>query len=196
VSRLATVVGALSAIVTLIDFLAARSSLWHWVERQIKHGDDGWLISPTLNLLFIAGLVGFVWLLTDTSLNDPETRKRLFQIRTHLVLLALAAWFFCGPSIGDTGGDSASLPSSAQPDLVGRPHATPHGGQPTGVTVSRGAQPFPVGPTVSQGRTSQFTWNNTSRQPSRGRIWRPGDGLRAIGRFLEESSDPAHLPGG
>ncbi|HVX10552.1 MAG TPA: hypothetical protein VHC22_05190 [Pirellulales bacterium] len=198
-SRLATVVGALSAIVSLIDFLVARSFLSHWVQRQIKHGDDGWQISPTLNFVFIVGLVGLVWLLTDTAVNDAEARKRLHRVRTHVVLVALVVWFFFGPSIGETDTDRAPRTAQSDSGPEGNHHAAaivpPQSGQLTGATGVPGRQPLSAGPTASQGHTSQFTWNQSARQPPRGGSWRPGDGLRAMARFLEDSSEPARVPG-
>ena len=59
-SRLATVVGALSAIVTLADYLAAKSFLSAWLHEQIRRDNEGWRISPTLNVLLMAVMVGAV----------------------------------------------------------------------------------------------------------------------------------------
>jgi hypothetical protein len=180
VSRLATVVGALSAIVTLVDYLVARSFLSHWLQRQIGRDDNGWRISPTLNLVFIVGLVGLVWLATESSVADAEARKRLFRLRTHLVLGGLAAWFFFGPSIGNIDLPAVSPPGIV-PETAG---AAPPVGQLTSIGVNhlQSSQSHP-----SHGHTSQFTWNRPVGKPPAA-AWKPGDGLRAVAHLLEDAT--------
>ncbi|HET6878844.1 MAG TPA: hypothetical protein VFI31_01665, partial [Pirellulales bacterium] len=143
----------------------------------IGRDDDGWRISPTLNLFFIAGLVGLVWLATDSSVGDPEARKRLFRLRTNLVLAGLAMWFFFGPSIGDVGLPDASPPATVQ----GTPASVPPNGHPT---LPVGQQP-PSSP--SHGHTSQFTWGRPAAPRPEG-TWKPGDGLRAMAQMLEDAT--------
>jgi hypothetical protein len=187
VSRLATIVGALSAIVSLVDYLVARSFLSHWLQRQIHHGADGWKVSPTLNLLAIVGMVGLVWLATEATVSDPDARKRLFRLRANLVLGSLAAWFFFGPSIGEieivrsSNPDSEHVASSAPP---------PTGQGDVAMTAQTNAVP---GQPAAHGHTSQFTWNRTP-QPPGSVAWKPGDGLRAMARMLEEASGPSRTP--
>ena len=184
-SRLATVVGALSAIVTLADFLAARSFLSIWLHQQIRRGPDGWQISPTLNLLFMAALVGVVWLLTDSPVNDPAARKRLWSRRANIVLVALAAWFLLGPSVGAIEEPAVSHASAAGMDR------SPLSAAPVSQATAPGRfQPSPsVAPSLEHGHTSQFTWQRAPRS-SPPLAWRPGDGLRAMAQLLEDVTAP------
>jgi hypothetical protein len=181
-------VGALSAIVSLVDYLVARSFLSHWLQRQINHDADGWKISPTLNLLVIAGLVGLVWMATESALSDPEARKRLFRVRANLVLGSLAAWFFFGPSIGDIEMVGPSPPVTAHQSGS----AVPPAGQNTAAVSGQSGSPPPASP-VAQGHTSQFTWNRAG-QPPGGAPWKPGDGLRAMARLFEDASASPRPP--
>lgn len=179
-SRLATIVGALSAIVTLGDYLFARSFLSHWLQRQVAHDADGWRISPTFNLICIAALVGLVWVVTESSSAEPEARKRLFRLRTNVVIGGLLVWFFFGPSIGSTDRRNA-----AQPDAAANPPLTAGFSQAPSATT--GNQPFHV---PAQGNTSQFTWKRPAN-PAPAPSWRPGDGLRAMARMLEDATGSA-----
>jgi hypothetical protein len=185
---LATVVGALSAIVTLADYLFARSFLSHWLQRQIKHDGEGWRISPTLNLMLIAGLVGLVWLATESSPVDPEARKRLFRLRGNIAVGCLVAWFFFGPSIGETDDASRSPPATVQNALP--PSATIAGDS----SLGEPSQASPTGGPPSHGYTSQFTWKRPNA-PMPDRSWRPGDGLRAMARILEDATGTPPVPG-
>lgn len=188
-SRLATVVGALSAIVTLADFLAAKSFLSGWLHEQIRRDNDGWQISPTLNLFLMAAIVGVVWLLTESPATDPQARKRLLGLRTNLILFSIGVWFFFGPSIGTIEElrpqDSSSLAQPAGGNLNGdsarQAPVTPS-------TTAPATSPL-AGPTLSHGRTSQFTWQQGAPSPPT-TAWRPGDGLRAMARLLEDVSTP------
>lgn len=176
-SRLATIVGALSAIVTLGDYLFAKSFLSHWLQRQIAHDADGWRISPTFNLFCIAALVGVVWLLSESSSADPEARKRLFRLRTNVVVGGLFVWFFFGPAIGNTDLGDPSRPSMAA-----------NAPAPAAFDAAA-AQNRSDDIQASQGHTSQFTWKRPPDSlPPRG--WRPGDGLRAMARMLEDATGP------
>lgn len=194
-SRLATVVGALSAIVSLIDYLAAKSFLSHWLQAQIRRGADGWHISPTLNLLFIAALVAVVWLLTESPASDPMARKRIFRLRANLVVFSLAAWFFFGPSIGDANVEAPAAPHTAPSSAAGATATN-------AVAAERTTQPsLPAGsrapgePAALHGHTSQFTWKRGERPAQVAGSWKPGDGLRAMARLLEDVSAPPAPPG-
>jgi hypothetical protein len=189
VSRLATVIGALSAIVTLADFLAARSFLSVWLHQQMRRGADGWQISPTLNLLLISALVGMVWLLTDSPATDPAARKRLLGLRANIALVLLAAWFLLGPSIG----------AIEEPALTQSPRAA---GQATaGSPLAPGETPLPagsspsLGASLSHGHTNQYTWRQQAPRSSPTSGWRPGDGLRAMAQLLEDVATPAPTRG-
>jgi hypothetical protein len=189
VSRLATVVGALSAIVSLIDYLAAKSFLSHWLQRQVQHGPEGWQVSPTLNLLLVAMGVALVWLLTESPASDPPARKRLMRLRTNLVIAGLAAWFCLGPSIGDCDLDTPPAASGTAPasSPTGNAFAVQAGEQ-QGKPI---ANPAGV-PPATHGHTSQFTWSRPSPSSSTVPAWKPGDGLRAMARLFEDT--PAPLP--
>lgn len=178
-SRLATIVGALSAIVTLGDYLFARSFLSHWLKREFSHDADGWRISPTLNLFCIAALVGLVWLVTESSAAEPEARKRLFRLRANLVIGGLLVWFFFGPSIGNTDVGETAGPNAAA--SVPAPAAF---SQPPSAAASN----LPFDQPASQGLTSQFTWKRPA-ESGPARTWHPGDGLRAMARMLEDACE-------
>lgn len=185
-SRLATIVGVLSAIVSLADYLFARSFLSHWFERQVAHDGDGWRISPTLNLFFIVGLVALIWLVTESPAGEPEARKRLFRLRANLVVGSLAAWFFFGPAIGDTDRPRPSPPATVQNV------PTAHGEQPVISGLGQPGQASPAGLSPSHALTSQFTWKRPATPPERS--WRPGDGLRAMARMLEDATGVPPAP--
>jgi hypothetical protein len=187
VSRLATIVGLLSAIVTLADYLAARSFLSEWLHQQIRHGNDGWQISPTLNFLLMAVVVGLVWLLTESPADDPVARKRLVRLRTNLVVLLLGTWFFFGPSIGaiDKAPPTHAAASAPPSDIGNRRNLVE--AAPASQLPKVGAPA--AGPTLSHGHTSQFTWQQGGR-PAPTVAWRPGDGLRAMARLLEDVASP------
>lgn len=185
-SRLATIVGALSAIVSLADYLFARSFLSHWFERQVAHDSDGWRISPTLNLFFIVALVALVWLVTESPAGEPEARKRLFRLRANLIAGCLAAWFFFGPAIGDTHPSEQS-----PPDIVQNGPAA-LGAQPVNGGLGQPVQASPAGLAPSHALTSQFTWKRPATPPERS--WRPGDGLRAMARMLEDATGTPPSP--
>lgn len=180
-SRLATLVGALSAIVSLGDYLFAKSFLSHWLQRQVSHDADGWRVSPTFNLMCIVALVSLVWVVTESSAAEPEARKRLFRLRTNVVLGGLMIWFFLGPSIGDTDTGDMARPQAAAP--------TP---QPAGISPPSQAATAErqSDRPESHGFTSQFTWKLPA-DPAPARGWRPGDGLRAMARILEDATGPA-----
>jgi hypothetical protein len=186
VSRLATVVGALSAIVTLADFLAARSFLSVWLHQQIRRGPDGWQISPVLNLSLMGALVGVVWLLTDSPTNDPAARKRLLSFRANILLAILAAWFLFGPSIGTIDEPLAQGAAAAPQPNRGVAHSSLG---PAGQTPSALGSAPSIGPSPSQGHTSQYTWRQAPRS-SPPITWRPGDGLRAMAQLLEDVATP------
>jgi hypothetical protein len=192
VSRLATVVGALSAIVTLADFLAARSFLSVWLQQQIRRGPDGWQISPVLNLWLMGAMVGVVWLLTDSPASDPAARKRLLSFRANILLAILAAWFLFGPSVGTIdepalaqGAGSAPQPSRGVANRLLAPNGQTPGA--LGSSPSAGSSP-------SHGHTSQYTWRQAPR-PSPPIAWRPGDGLRAMAQLLEDVATPSATRG-
>ncbi|HVA46049.1 MAG TPA: hypothetical protein VNH11_06715 [Pirellulales bacterium] len=185
-SKLATVVGALSAIVTLVDYLAAKSFLSHWLQRQIRHDEAGWHISPTLNLLFVGVLVLLIWLATDSPASEPPARKRLFRLRAQLVMCGLAVWFLLGPAIGDVELNAPSLCSTSP---VASSVAS--GGSQTVEAAQRAVQPVAQGTVTlgpSQGHTSQFTWHRPVPPATVNGLWKPGDGLRAMARLLENAS--------
>ena len=188
-SRLATVVGALSAIVTLADYLAAKSFLSGWLHEQIRRDNDGWRISPTLNLLLMVAIVGAVWLLTESPAADPQARKRLLGLRTNLILLSIGVWFFVGPSIGTI----EELPPQTASNLAQPANDSLNGGSaqraPVSPSMTASAGSSLPGPTLSRGRTSQFTWQQGAPS-SPTTAWRPGDGLRAMARLLEDVSTP------
>ena len=185
-SRLATVVGALSAIVTLVDYLAARSFLSHWVGRQIGHDTAGWRISPTLNLLAIVTLVALIWLATDSQMSDPLARKRLFRLRAQLVTAGLLVWFLFGPAIGNL------KTSDPLPGAAGQPA---EGGNATMIArPPRPAIATPSSPIATQGHTSQFTWHRPVQPASSTAIWKPGDGFRAMARLLESAAATPQRP--
>lgn len=186
-SRLATVVGALSAIVTLADYLAAKSFLSHWLARQIAHDAAGWRISPTLNLLAIATLVALVWLATDSQTSDPLARKRLFRLRAQLVTAGLLVWFLFGPAIGNLNTSDAAPVATSQSAGGGRATTIARPRRPTGA--------MPASPVATQGHTSQFTWHRPVQPAVSTGVWKPGDGLRAMARLLESASaTPAGRP--
>jgi hypothetical protein len=180
VSRLATIAGALSAIVTLGDYLFARSFLSHWLQHQIGHDATGWRITPTLNLIFIAGLVGLVWLATESSSAEPEVRKRLFRLRANVVIGGLLVWFFFGPSIGDVEVSGGAVAGAGA-----NPLSPPAFSPPPTTAAAQGRQDL----LASQGMTSQFTWKRPP-EPVPARNWRPGDGLRAMAHMLEDAAAP------
>lgn len=179
-SRLATIAGALSAIVTLGDYLFAKSFLSQWLQCQIRRDAEGWRISPTFNLLCIAMLVGLVWLVTESSHAEPDARKRLFRWRSNIVIGSLLVWFFFGPAIGDTDVGERT-----------RPRAEAHAATPEALDQASTVAPDKAiyDPMASHGHTSQFTWKRPAdSQPPRG--WRPGDGLRAMAQMLEDATGP------
>lgn len=183
-SRLATVVGALSAIVSLVDYLAAKSFLSHWLQRQISHNSAGWRISPTLNLLLVAAMVGLIWLATDSPAADPLARKRLFRLRAQLVTCGLAVWFLFGPTIGEL--ETANAPAD---------HTTAGGALTTTGPHQQPGSPTTAVPSLAQGHTSQFTWHRPLQPATDNGAWKPGDGLRAMARLLENASAvPVYRP--
>ncbi|HEX7380470.1 MAG TPA: hypothetical protein VF278_25375 [Pirellulales bacterium] len=179
-SRLATITGVLSAVVSLGDYLFAKSFLSQWLQCQMRRDAEGWRISPTFNLLCIAMLVGLVWLVTEPSSADLDARKRLFRWRSNIVIGSLLLWFFFGPAIGDTDvGERA------------RSRADAHAATPEALDQANSAAPDKAiyDPAASYGHTSQFTWKRPAdSQPPRG--WRPGDGLRAMARMIEDATGP------
>lgn len=187
-SRLATVVGALSAIVTLADYVFAKSILSHWLQAQVKHDGDGWRISPALNLMLIVGLVALVWVVTEGSSADSEARKRVFRLRANLIVGCLVVWFFFGPSIGETNDGSPLRHPTAQ-DVP-----AVSSGEPENSAAGQSAQPSPTAAYSSHGYTSQFTWKRPTAPPP-DRSWRPGDGLRAMARILEDATGTSPAPG-
>ncbi len=189
-SRLATVVGALSAIVTLADFLAARSFLSVWLHQQIRRGPDGWQISPTLNLVLMAALVGVVWLLTDSPAPDAAARKRLVNFRANVVIASLAAWFLLGPSVGAIEEPTRTYASTLQAAAAGVDRS-PLAAVPAGQAFQASSS---GGPSLEHGHTSQYTWQRTPR-PSPPLAWRPGDGLRAMAQLLEDVTTPPSTRG-
>lgn len=143
----------------------------------MRRGPDGWQISPTLNLLLIAALVGVVWLLTESPTTDPAARKRLLSLRANIALVLLATWFLLGPSIG-------AIEESALTPTVG----TARSPLASSETSPAGNGPS-VGSSLSHGHTNQYTWRQAPRSsPPAG--WRPGDGLRAMAQLLEDVAAP------
>lgn len=187
-SRLATVVGLMSAIVTLADYLAARSFLSEWLHQQIRRSNEGWQISPTLNFLIMAVVVGMVWLLTESPADDPIARKRLVRLRTNLVVLVLGTWFFFGPSVGaidKVPTQAATMPPPSDVGTLQKLAEAPPASQLPKVGMPAAE------PTLSHGHTSQFTWQQGARPaPAPSVAWRPGDGLRAMARLLEDVAMP------
>ncbi|HQU46793.1 MAG TPA: hypothetical protein PK867_28575 [Pirellulales bacterium] len=187
-SKLATVVGALSAIVTLVDYLAAKSFLSHWLQRQIRHDEAGWHISPTLNLLFIGVLVLLIWLATDSPASEPPARKRLFRLRAQLVMCGLAVWFLLGPAIADVDVNDPSVASTSRvaSSIAAGGSQTVETQRPLSPAASGNAMPGATH--LSQGHTSQFTWHRPVQPSTVSGVWKPGDGLRAMARLLESAS--------
>ena len=127
--------------------------------------------------------------MTESPATDPLARKRLLSLRTNLILLSIGVWFFFGPSIGTIeelpSQDSSNLAQPTDRDFNGdtapRPSVNPS-------ATAAGGSPL-AGPALSHGRTNQFTWQQGGR-PSPTTAWRPGDGLRAMARLLEDVSTP------
>src|SRR5487761_1077850 len=191
VSKSATVVGALSAIVTLVDYVAAKSFLSHWLQGQMRRDSNGWQISPTLNVLLIAGLVAAVWLLTESPASEPVARKRLFRLRTNLIVVGLVAWFFFGPAIGDAGLDPSAPPLALTPKDGGVESsllATEPSGPPMHPANGLSGNSAPGPPALAHGHTSQFTWHRVPRPTPSSGTWKPGDGLRAMARLFDDAS--------
>lgn len=194
-SRLTTVVCALSAIVTIVDYFTARAFFSGWLARQASHGPEGWRISASLNVLLIAIGAGLVWLITspETPPADTDARQRLFRLRANLIACGLAVWFFLGPTIGDVaqsppeGADQQAAPpgaaaNSRRPALHLDPSTENH--WPGRTAPARDAN----------GMSSGTPWppRATGQQPSE--PWHPGDGIKSLGKLIDGWVAPHESP--
>lgn len=181
VSRLTTIVCALSAIVTIVDYVTAKPLIAHWLARQATRTPDGWQISPVLNAVVIASMAGMVWMMTgaDTPANDVHAVKRLLRLRMYLIGCGLGLWFFFGPAIGTpppavkSAGPAAPARESAREAFAAAPTAGPRGME-QHVAANR------------MGRDARF--RSVPDAPQRG--WRPGDGLRMMANLIEGWVNP------
>lgn len=188
-SRLTTVVCALSAIVTIVDYITAKPLFANWLARQVSHTPDGWQVSPALNAAAVAAFAGLVWMLTGAEMpaGDAHAVRRLFRMRAYLIGCGLGLWFFFGPAIASpppvlkTAAPSA--PSAAQagtvpnnsfgPSTPTSPYHRPGIGGRGAADAARGQSPFTQPP------------DGASR-----RGWRPGDGLRVMADLIEGWVNP------
>lgn len=192
-SRLTTVVCALSAIVTIVDYFTARAFFSGWLARQASHGPEGWRISASLNVLLIAIGAGLVWLVTgpDTPPADTQARQRLFRLRANLIACGLAVWFFLGPTIGGVsqsppqGADTPAAPlgaaTSSRPAL--RLNSASDGDWPGRTAPARDANDTAGGTPWPPRATKQ------SSEP-----WRPGDGIKSLGKLIDGWVAPHETP--
>ena len=189
-SRLTTVVCALSAIVTIVDYVTAKPLFANWLARQVSRTPDGWQVSPALNLAALAGFAALVWMATgaETPAGDVRAAARLFRRRACLLACGLGLWFFFGPAVGSPPpplktplppvrtappirGASSDFAESSSPTV---PHPHRPGVEDRGaVDYTRGKGPF--GP---------------PRDGAAPRGWRPGDGLRVMSNLIEDWLNP------
>lgn len=186
-ARLTTIVGAVSAIVTIVDYFTAKLLVANWLSRQVSHMPDGWQISPTLNAAAIAAFVGLVWMATgcEAPPADPQAKGRLFRLRAYLIGCGLGLWFFFGPAIGNPApavkvaapaeGPAAAMP---RPDERAASRAAPTDGWQNGDRRALAARADAHSPFAQP------------RDHAVARGWRPGDGLRMMANLIEGWVNP------
>ena len=190
VSRLTTVVCALSAMVTIVAYFTAKPLFANWLARQVSHTPDGWQISPALNAAAVAAFAGLVWMLTGADLpaGDAQAARRLFRTRAYLIGCGIGLWFFFGPAIASPPPVLKTAAPSAQASAqAGGLHNDAFG-------PSTSASPYHRGPVVGvQGAIApargQSPFANYPDGDSR-RGWRPGDGLRVMADLIEGWVNP------
>lgn len=195
-SRLTTVVCALSAIVTIVDYFTARAFFSGWLARQASYGPEGWRISASLNVLLIAVGAALVWLFTgpETPPADAEARQRLFRLRANLVACGLAVWFFLGPTIGEV--------SQSQPDgtdsSIASPAAMASNSRRPALNLDRSAErDWPSRPAPARdatGMSAGTPWPPRATGGPAGEPWRPGDGIKSLGKLFDGWVAPHETP--
>lgn len=194
-SRLTTVVCALSAIVTIVDYFTARAFFSGWLARQASYGSEGWRISASLNVLLIAIGAGLVWLFTspETPPAEAEARQRLFRLRANVIACGLAAWFFLGPTIGDV---SQSQPDGANNQTASLEAAAPAARRPAlNLEASTGSD-WPGRPAPARdanGMSAGTPWPPRAGGPP-SEPWRPGDGIKSLGKLIDGWVAPHETP--
>ncbi|HJT33022.1 MAG TPA: hypothetical protein VJ783_13355 [Pirellulales bacterium] len=189
-SRLTTVVCALSAIVTIVDYFTAKPLFANWLARQVSHTPDGWQVSPVLNAAAVAAFAGLVWMLTGADLpaGDAHAARRLFRTRIYLIGCGLGLWFFFGPAIVSP----PPMVKTAAPSP--RPAAQTGGSSGDAIGAPAPNSPYHRGPSI-RGRgaldpahgQSPFAQNPDGNSR---RGWRPGDGLRVMADLIEGWVNP------
>ncbi|HEX5443946.1 MAG TPA: hypothetical protein VFW87_08970 [Pirellulales bacterium] len=186
-SRLTTVVCALSAIVTIVDYFTAKPLFANWLARQVSHTPDGWQISPALNAAAIAAFAGLVWMTTgcEPAPANPQAKGRLFRTRAYLIGCGLGLWFFFGPSIASP----PPLVKTTAPTAASDPAAT----RPAEQAIVRAAPAARVTGYDRRGIAGRADADSPFGPPKHNvasRGWRPGDGLRMMANLIEGWVNP------
>ncbi len=99
--RLATVLCAITGIMTIIDHFTSTPFFSVLLSRHVTSTPSGYQISPSLNFLVTISLGAIFWMSTgaDAPAADPAAAKRQTWKRINLAAAAMAAWLLLGPAI-------------------------------------------------------------------------------------------------
>jgi hypothetical protein len=196
VSRLTTVVCALSAIVTIVDYFTARAFFSGWLARQASYGPEGWRISASLNVLLIAGGAALVWLFTspETPPADAEARQRLFRLRANVVACGLAVWFFLGPSVGGVPLPPPETAATQPADWPAAPRRPALTLDPSAESTRPSRPAPPHGGGGGGGMANDAPWPPRAAGGQVSEPWRPGDGLKSLGKLFDGWIAPHDAP--
>lgn len=187
-ARLTTIVCALSAVMTIVDYFTAKSFFADWLARHLTWTESGCRISPTLNGLVIVGVLSAIWLATgyETKSADELANPARSHWQAYLIGCFLFLWFVAGPPLAGPSTCPVAEPTIHGPEARQSSSAAVTAGGAPGTRLDVSAPPgrLPLGnrpPPPGAGNGTGST--PAARQPP---AWRPGEVFKSVVRSIGE----------